>query len=127
MSTIKAIFIGILTIVGILALAFCLEYFNLVGYRFFGIRYQDNQRKIYEHSQSYVEGKKNDINRSMLELKSSKDKITRLAIKNMVAHSFSEFNEDDPSYNLTSEEKDFLKDMKYSSDIDTLKYPYPRK
>ena len=127
MSTAKAIFIGFISLIGILVLAFGLEYFNLVSYRFFGIRYEDNRRNIYENSQSYVEGKKMDINKQMLEFKTSRDEISRKAIKNMVAHQFAEFNEDSPKYNLTSEQRDFLKDMKYKVDIDTLKYPYPRK
>ena len=125
MSVIKLIGVWVLVILGILLLSFGLEYFNLVSYRFYGIRYEDNKRNIYENSQSYVMGKKQQLNSSLLEFKTSGDEVSRKGIKNMIAHEFSEFNEDDVKYNLTSEQRDFLKDMKYQTEIDTLKYPYP--
>jgi hypothetical protein len=125
MSTIKLIGVWALVIFGVLLLSFGLEYFNLVSYRFFGVRYEDNKRNIYENSQSYVEGKKGQLNKSLLEFKTAGDEVSRKGIKNMIAHEFSEFNEDDTKYNLTSEQKDFLKDMKYQVEIDTFKYPHP--
>lgn len=121
MKTALYIITGILCF---LALIFVLEYYNFMSYQFFGVHRANVNRQIYEQSQSYVMGKKQELNKMMLEFKTSNDEISRKAIKNLVAHNFAEFNEDDADYNLTNEEKTFLKDMKYGTEIDTVKYPY---
>jgi len=126
MESKKIILISICGFIGVLLLIFLLELLNLGNFNFFGIRNENVKTKIYEHSQMYVEGKKMDLNKNMSEFKQSTNEISRLAIKNLTVQNFSEFNEDDPFYNLTNEEKEWLKDMKYGTNIDTLKYPYPQ-
>ena len=40
---------------------FILNEFSLFGVNFWGVRQQDARRQVYEHSQSYVEGKRQEL------------------------------------------------------------------
>lgn len=74
-----------------------------------GAAQQDANRKVFEHSQSYVSGKRQAAIKYYKEYKSLPDS-SRAGLRNIVAQDFANFDED--KY-LTGELRSFIKDCKY--------------
>lgn len=70
---------------------------------------QDAEREVFEESQSYVEGKRQEALKFYQEYNYS-GKNEKLAIKKMVAHSFANFDENKLDLVLAN----FVRDCKYN-------------
>jgi len=105
--------IGLSIVIGIFALIFLVNEFQIFGINFWGTRMENAKRGVYEKSQSYVQGKKQELVRYHHEWKQA-DEIGKKAIESTVRHSFSEFNEDASGNELSTEMYSFLKKCKYN-------------
>ena len=81
---IKGIFISIAIVIGIGALMFGLQFAGLVNYGFFAPKYEKVRRNVYEETQSYVEGKRQEIVKYKLEYQLSKDPAEKEAIRRTI-------------------------------------------
>lgn len=99
------LFIGILGFVG--------NGMGLVSYKFFGPKWENAKRDVFENTNAFVKGKLSDTNRHMLEYKSAKDPAERNALKYMIAQNLIDFDED--KYCKSVEMKAFIKRMKYGT------------
>ena len=99
-----------LGILGFFALIVLVNEFEIAGLKFWGVRKENVRREIFEQTQSYVEGHRQDLIKYHHEWMnaSAEDKI---AIEFTIRQSFSQFSED--KYLLDSPELyNFLKMVK---------------
>lgn len=100
----------VLGIIGFFALIFVINEFAIFGIKFWGVRQENARREVFEQTQSYVEGKRQDLIKYHHEwVKASPE--DKLAIESVIRQQFSQFSEDkylqdDPSLYA------FLKDIK---------------
>ena len=82
-----------LGILGFFALIVLVNEFEIAGLKFWGVRKENVRREIFEQTQSYVEGKRQDLIKYHHEWvnASAEDKI---AIEFTIRQSFSQFSED---------------------------------
>jgi len=82
-----------LGIVAFIALIVLVNEFEIAGIKFWGVRKENARREVFEQTQSYVEGKRQDLIKYHHEWvnASADDKI---AIEFTIRESFSQFNED---------------------------------
>ena len=104
----RYILYGLSGLAGILIVAFVLEYAGLVNYKFFGIRRENARREIFKTSQAYNEGKAQDLAKYKLEYELAKDSSDKQIIKNMIIHTFADYD----AKNLPSDLQKFLNEMK---------------
>lgn len=90
----KAVFGVIGTIVALVLLVFVMEYAGLANFAFFAPRYQNAERKVFENSQSYVEGKRQDLSCYRLQYMRDTTAVDRAAIRSVVNEQFANFNEE---------------------------------
>lgn len=101
----------IIGIVCFFALLFIINEFNIFGIKFWGVRAQDARREVFENTQSYVEGKKQDLIKYHHEwMKAGPE--DKLSIETTIRQQFSQFDEDKYLSNQ-SELHSFLKMVKY--------------
>jgi hypothetical protein len=106
-----AICIGVMLFVGVLG--FVGNGMGLVSYKFFGPKWENAKRDVFENTNAFVKGKLGDTNRHMLEYKSTYDPVTRNALKYTIAQNLVDFDED--KYCKSLEMKAFIKKMKYGA------------
>lgn len=111
----KDFFIEVAAILGFLFLIFGLGWF-IIGndffmYKFFAPKYENVRRETFENTQSYVEGKRQDLVKYRLEYKRAKSAEEKEAIKQTIISQFSNFDE---SKIEEPELRGFLHEMKYS-------------
>ena len=74
-----------LTILIVIILAsaglFSLQYLGLLNYKFFEPKYENARRQVFENTQSYVEGKRQEILKYKLEYSRAKTKEEKEAIR----------------------------------------------
>ena len=58
---VKTILITLASMVLLFVVLFGLQYIGVVNYKFFAPKYQDAQREVFENTQSYNEGKRQDF------------------------------------------------------------------
>lgn len=80
----KATLIVLFSIIGVLAIGFSLQMFGLVNYKFFAPKYENVRREVYENTQSYVEGKRQEVVKYKLEYELADDNIEKEAIRRMI-------------------------------------------
>ena len=110
-TTLKVIGITLLSFVIIFAFGFLLNTIGLVQFKIFEPARENVKRDVFENTQSYVEGKRQEAVKYRLEYLKAKDEITRNALKSTIAHSFANFDEtklNDPIL------ESFIRDMKYN-------------
>jgi len=105
----KYIGYGILGIILICGLSFGLNYFGFVQFQFFAPKYEDVKREIFENTQGYVEGKRQEALKYRLEYMRA-DSSSKQAIKATIVQSFANFDES----KLSPELQNFVRDMKYN-------------
>lgn len=105
------IFIGVMLFFGVLG--FVGNGMGLVSYKFFGPKWENAKRDVFENTNAFVKGKLSDTNRHMLEYKLAKDVDTRNALKYMISQNLVDFDED--KYCKSLEMKAFIKKMKYGT------------
>lgn len=83
----------VLGIVAFFALIVLVNEFEIAGIKFWGVRKENARREVFEQTQSYVEGKRQDLIKYHHEWvnASAEDKI---AIEFTIRESFSQFSED---------------------------------
>jgi len=90
MKIFQNIIIGILLFVLII---FGLNYFGLVQYKFFAPKFQEARREVFEHTQSYVEGKRQELTKYRLEYMRTENPTEKSAIRMTILNSFANFDE----------------------------------
>lgn len=99
-----------LIIFSFFVLLFVVNEFEIFGIKFWGVRKENARREVFEQSQSYVEGKRQELIKYKHEWNkaSAEDK---LAIENVIRMNFANFDES----KLISfpELYNFLKEVKY--------------
>lgn len=80
------------SVIGLLALIFLANEFAIFGTRFWGVRQENAKREVFEKSQSYVEGKRQELTKYHHEwiIADSADKIS---IEYTIRSSFANFDE----------------------------------
>lgn len=81
---------------------------GLIHYQFFAPKYENARRKTFEQTQSYVQGKIQDLSNYKLQVDTTKDLANKAAIKAVVRSQFANFNIED----CPDELKAFLRDMR---------------
>jgi type II secretory pathway pseudopilin PulG len=110
----KEIFKGIGILVSVILLGFLLYlglgYLGVIGTKTVGKAQQNAQREVFENTQSYVEGKRQEALKYYKEYKNAPDDESRKAIKALVSQSFANFDENKLSPTL----KNFVYTCKYN-------------
>jgi len=83
----------VLGIIGFFALIVLVNEFEIAGVKFWGVRKENARREVFEQTQSYVEGKRQDLIRYHHEWVNASDD-DKVAIEFTIRQSFSQFNED---------------------------------
>jgi hypothetical protein len=89
MRTTLAVF---LAIVGLVCLSFGMGWFGVAYTKTVGKAQENANRTVYEQTQSYVEGKRQELAKYRLEYMTTKDSTEKQAIKIFVLHSFANFD-----------------------------------
>ncbi len=76
----------------ILAGLFGLEYLGLFNYKFFEPKYENVRRQVFENTQSYVEGKRQEIIKYKLEYERAKTKQEKEAIRYTILETTANLN-----------------------------------
>lgn len=105
----KNVLITIGCILGLFILIFATNEFEIFGIKFWGVRRENAKREVFEQTQSYVDGKRQDLVKYHHEWMSA-DSTNKLAIESTVRISFADFDE---SKIQEPEMYDFLKKCKY--------------
>ena len=106
----KTTFSVIGVILGLFLLIFLANEFSIFGTKFWGVRKENARREVYERTQSYVEGKRQELVKYHHEwIKASAD--DRIAIEATIRASFANFDE---SKIEQPELYSFLKQVKYN-------------
>ena len=100
------IVIGI--IISLFAITFLANEFEIFGIRFWGVRKENARREVFEQTQSYVEGKRQELTKYRLEYLKEKDPQAKEAIRQTIILSFSNFDEN----KLQPDLQTFLYEMK---------------
>jgi len=107
----KGLKIGLLCVVGLgllLGLSLGMGWFDVFYTKTVGKAKKDAQREVFESTQSYVEGKRQEAVKYRLEYMRA-DSTDKKAIQTMISQSFSNFDEN----KLSDELRNFIHDMKY--------------
>jgi len=105
------IVLGIL--ISIFILGFTLQYYSIWNYRFFEPKKENAKREVFEQTQSYVEGMRQDALKLRMEYLKAEDTDTKKIIKNTIVHKFANFDEN----KLEPELRDFIHSMKYDVNL----------
>ncbi len=89
---IKIVLYSVLGFIGIIALAFALNIGGLHWKMFFGPKYANVERKIFEESKSYTHGKIEDLGKYFQEYQEAKTQEDKDIIKEFVRLRFNEFD-----------------------------------
>jgi hypothetical protein len=101
------IIIGLIT--GLFLLIFLVNEFSIFGTKFWGVRKENARREVFEQTQSYVEGKRQELIKLHHEWNKA-DADSKLAIEATIRASFATFDE---SKIEQPELYSFLKTIKY--------------
>ena len=88
----KYIGITLLVLIGIVGLTFFFDSLGLTEIKLFGTKFENAHREVYEQTQSYVEGKRQEIAKYRLEYMRSTSKEDREAIRSTVLQSMANFD-----------------------------------
>ena len=87
----KKVFIVIVSIILLLCAIFGLQYLGLINYKFFAPKYQNAQREVFENTQSFTEGKRQDLIKYYHEWLNS-DKDGKSTLKDLVIEDFASYD-----------------------------------
>jgi hypothetical protein len=88
MKRVLYVFLGIVAVCGLVFGAECLD---IVNFGFFAPKYENVHRKVFEQTQSYVEGKRQDLTKYYDEWRRS-DKEGKEALRSIVIEDFANFD-----------------------------------
>ena len=112
MNKIKIYIISFVCIVAALILPFFFGGYTLLYMKIMGPANENVQRQIFENTQSFVRGKRQDATRYYHQYMSTQDQQTRNAIKNIIQMDFVDF--DEQKYINNVEIRQWLHNMKYN-------------
>lgn len=92
----------------LLLLGFGLQYWDLVNFGFFAPKYAKVQRKVFENTPSYVQGKIQDLSNYKLQYDTTKDQSSKQMIQGVIRSQFANFNTSDCPVELQT----FLQQMR---------------
>jgi len=104
----KGIGITLLSLLVILILAFIITGGELFIFKFFAPKFEDARREVFENTQSYVEGARQELSAYKLDYARAKTAEEKTAIKFTVVHRFANLDENKLDPGLRS----FLREMK---------------
>ena len=107
LTTIGIVLAGIIIMVG---LYFGLGYLGVIGTKTIGKAQQNANREVFEQTQSYVEGKRQEALKLYQEYQNAPDDESRRAIKSIASQSFANFDETKLSPTL----QQFIHNCKYN-------------
>lgn len=90
----RAFLITLGCIIALFALIFLANEWEIFGIRFWGVRKENAKREVFENTQSYVEGKRQELVKLHHEWMMTKDSDDKKIIENSIRHSFANFNPD---------------------------------
>ena len=93
-----------------IGLVFLANEFEIFGVKFWGVRKENARREVFEQTQSYVEGKRQELVKLHHEWMQA-DEPSKKAIENTIRMSFANFDEN--KLQDTPELYTFLKRIKY--------------
>ncbi len=93
MSILKGIGAALVALSALALVVFVMELAGLANFSFFAPKYQNAERKVFENTQSYVEGKRQDLSRYRLQYLQDTTAVDREAIRSVVNEQFANFNE----------------------------------
>lgn len=109
MKSFKVILIGVVILIVILAIGYGLGWFNVFATKTIGKAQENANRQVFEQTQSYVMGKRQQALKYYNEYIMTKDDQTKQIIKNEVSQMFAEFDDN----KLNGESKRFVEWCKY--------------
>jgi hypothetical protein len=89
----KNISIGLGVLFGLFAIIFLINANELFGIKFWGVKKENARREVFEQTQSYVEGKRQELTKLRLEYKEDTSQTDREALKQMILSDFANFDE----------------------------------
>ena len=107
MSKFKISVLVVFGFVLILAIGFGSQYYDLLLYKFFGIRYENVRRNIFEQSQSYNQGMKQELENMQFQIEQADD-VHKTALAQLMRHRVAYYGYD----NLTPDLQRFVDKMK---------------
>lgn len=94
----KTILIVIGWIVAFCCIMFMLQGIGLINLKFWGVKYQDAHREIFEHSKSYNHGMIRDLENLCLQYQGLESESHKQAIASTIRHRMSAFDGELPSH-----------------------------
>lgn len=92
----KAIGFAALGLAAVLAITWIAQGNDWFMYRFFGIRYENTRRQIFEQSRAFNQGMVQELENMEVEYTTSKDPKAKEALASVILHRASGYNMDDP-------------------------------
>jgi len=108
----KAILIGLLSIICLMGLGYGMKWFKVFETSTVGAAQKDAERKVFENTDSYVLGKRQELSKYMYEYKTAVadgETAKAEAIKQTIRISFAEFD----ASKLSPELESFLNSIRY--------------
>ena len=100
----RSVIILIIAVVIVVGLSFGSLYY----YKFFGPKYEDARREVFESTRSYNQAKIQELAKYKLEYERSKDKQEKEALAFTIRHRFADYNDSKLDYQL----KPFLNEIR---------------
>lgn len=94
-------------------LGFVANGMGLISYKFFGPKWEDAKRDVFENTNSFTKAKVQEATKYRLEYLRAKDPVERNAIKVTIAQSLADFDED--KYVKNDELREWISQMKTGS------------
>jgi len=89
---------GVVALFGIVV--FTLQFMGLTSYKFFAPKYEEARREVFENTQSYVEGKRQELVKYRLEHMTTEDEAEKNALKMTILSSTANLDKSLLSYEL---------------------------
>ncbi len=110
MSKTKITLIVIASFIGLIGLSWGLEYLNIIRLGIFKPMRENVEREVFENTQSYVEGKRQEALKYRLEYMRA-DSADKVALQMVIVQSFANFDEEKLPLTL----RNFIYDLKYGN------------
>jgi len=96
----KRFFIGFGVVSLFVIVVFALQFMGLTSYKFFAPKYEEARREVFENTQSYVEGKRQELVKYRLEYMTTEDEAEKNALKMTILSSTANLDKSLLSYEL---------------------------
>ena len=95
----KIFLIGIASLIGIVLIGYFFDAAGIVEIKLFGVKQENARRQVFEQTQSFNDGKRQELLHYKLQYELEKDPTSKAAIKYTILHSMAGYDESrlDPS------------------------------